>query len=358
MRRRPRLLLALVALAGALVANACGAQNDRNFTIGFKRVALDLAYRDEKIPLPKRADVVLPQPVPAQAAFLTQVRIPDRLTTPRAPLPHLTTGCNPAGPDAHPEHPATVFVTQPPKVGTYTTHNTGTVTIGGAVPVTLPFPKRGLLTIQNITHRDTQDPVNGPTKVFTYDVYVPGLDGGGTTTTYQVTYSPATLVGTVGQQVPGGSHAPQGELDLVRLQMTSSAGKIDFRPDPPVTIMAFKNGQGTTWSSAGIDKVDGTSMVVDGSVVQRTNIDLCGQVYDTYEIVSNEHIVNLRTGLRSDTSPTDPNVYHVATNYGGLFIHQHVNTTTSFPGSSGTPTIVTALYDQTFDAIAPVGDGG
>ena len=39
---------------------------------------------------------------------------------------------------------------------------------------------------------------------------------------------------------------------------------------------------------------DGTSMVVQGNVSQRKNIDLCGNLYDTYEVISNEHIVNLR----------------------------------------------------------------
>lgn len=355
--RKPAIRAGVAAIALGLMMSACGLDHGPSFTIGFRRVALDLSYQDEKLAAPPaRQDVVMPQPVPAQAALIAQVPIPAVLSpTPTfPPLPKQLTGCPAAGSDAHPEQPATVFVTQPPAVGVYTTHNKGTITLGGAVPVNLPFPAKGILMIQNITHSETDDPVNGPTQVFTYDVHVPGLDGGGTTTTYQVTYSPATLVGTVGQTA-GGSHAPQGELDLVRLVSKSAAGDIDFRPDPPVTIMSFKNGQGTSWNSAGIDRQDGTSMVVQGSVTQRKNVDLCGTVFDTYEVVSNEHIVNLRTGLRSDTSATDPNVYHVATNYGGLFIDQHIDTTTSFPGSSGTPTIITAVYDQTFDAITPAG---
>lgn len=351
--RRTRALVLCAVLA--VFAQACGGGSNRDFTIGFKRLALDLSYKDDSLPAPTRTDVMTPQPVPSFAAFLNQVRVPQHL---QSVAPSLFGPCATAPADAHPEHPATVFVTEPAAVGTYTTHNTGKITIAGALQVTLPFPPRGVLQIQHITHSDTDDPVNGPTKVFTYDVFVPGLDGGGTTTTYQVTYSPATLVGTAGQQVPGGSHAPQGELDLVRLQLKSSAGNIDFNPDPPITIMSFKNGQGTSWQSAGIDRADGTSMVVEGSVQRRVNVDLCGNLYDTYEVVSNEHIVNLRTGLRSDTSATDPNIYRVATNYGGLFIQQHIDTTTSFPGESGTPTVVTTQYDQTFDRITPLEAGG
>ena len=348
-------LMAIFGVA-ALLASACGFRKGPNFTIGFKRVALDLSYQDVALAAPPtRQDVVIVQPVPSQAAFLTQIVIPPNLTAPPPQgLPKQVSACPPAPEDAHPDQPATVFVAQPPAVGPYLTHNKGSITIQSTLPVTFPFPARGFLNIQNITRTSVNDPVNGPTEVFTYDVYVPGLDGGGTTTTYQVTYSPATLSGTVGQTA-GGSHAPQGELDLVRLVMKSSLGDIDFRPQPPVTIMSFKNGQGTSWNSGGIDQSDGTSMVVQGNVSQRKNIDLCGNLYDTYEVISNEHIVNLRTGLRSDTSATDPNVYHVATNYGGLFIEQHINTVTSFPGTSGTPVIITAVYDQTFDGIKPLG---
>lgn len=351
-RHRRRGAAAALA-AAALVSSACGLKHGPDFTIGFRRVALDLSYKDEALAKPPtHQDIVTALPVPSQAAFITQVAVPQ----PLAPigLPKARSDCPAAGADVHPDQPATVFVTTPPAIGTYTTHNKGSITIQSGVPITFPFPARGIITMRNITRSSNNDPINGPTDIFTYDVYVPSLDGGGTTTTYQVTYSPATLTGTVGQEL-GGSHAPQGELDLKRLQIKSAAGNVDFQPNPPVTIMSFKNGQGTSWNSAGIDQSDGTSMVVQGNVTQRKNIDLCGKVYDTYEVVSNEHIVNLRTGLKSDTSATDPNVYHVATNYGGLFIEQHIDTTTSFTGSSGAATIVTAVYDQTFDSIKPLG---
>lgn len=351
MSRRP-----LVLLGGllALVAAACGGGSDRDFTIGLKYVAIDLSYKDEELAAPPvREDVLVPQPVASQAAFLTQISVPDRLEpTQPTPLPRIE-DCPAAGPDANPEHPATVFVTQPPAAGVYLTHNEGTITLDGAIPVTFAFPRRGMIEIKNIQRAETEDALTGPTQVITYDLFVPGLEGG-TTTTYQVTYSPATTIGTI-EQTAGAGNAPRGELALVRLQMSSPQGDIDFRPEPPVTIVSFRTGQGTSWNSAGIDSSDGTSMVVQGSVTQRKNIDLCGELYDTYEVVSNEHIVNLRTGLRSDTSPTDPNRYYVATNYGGLFVSQHVNQTTSFPAESGTPTIITAVYDQTFDSISPVG---
>jgi hypothetical protein len=118
--------------------------------------------------------------------------------------------------------------------------------------------------------------------------------------------------------------------------------------------MAFKSGQGTTWNSAGTDQANGTSMVVSGSVSRRVNVDVCGTLYDTYEVISNEHIVNLQTGFRSDTDAQDPNVYRVATNHGGLFVQQHIHTATTVSDANGVPTSVTVNYDQTLDSVTPV----
>ena len=143
------------------------------------------------------------------------------------------------------------------------------------------------------------------------------------------------------------------ELDLVRLYIKSGDTTVDFQPNPPVTLMAFNKGQGSSWTSAGVDRRDGTSMVVEGTITKRTNVDLCGQVYDTYEVISNEHIANLRTGLTSNTDPNDPNVYDVATHYGGIFLRQHISTTTTFPTDSGTTTVV-SNYTQTLDSITPI----
>jgi hypothetical protein len=96
-------------------------------------------------------------------------------------------------------------------------------------------------------------------------------------------------------------------------------------------------------------------MVVSGSITRRINVDVCGELFDTYEVVSNEHIVNLNTGFRSDTDAQDPNVYRVATNYGGLFIQSHRHTTTTVTGTDGTVGSYVLNYDETFDRIKPAG---
>ena len=355
--RARRSCLATGAVLACLVTSACGFGHGPDFAIGFRRVALDLAYKDEALAKPPPApEVASPQslpPIPPYVAFQPPLtRVPQR-SFPELPQQD-PFACPKAGPDEHPENPVTVFATTPPKAGIYLLHNDGKVQLNALA--TFQMPKHSTIQIANVTHSQTNDPVNGPTDIITWDVIQPGLSGT-TTTTYRTTFSPSPVVATV-EQAASQAHAPSGELDLVHLVIKAGDTTVDFLPTPPVTLVAFKNGQGTSWTSAGIDQRDGpsqgTSMAVQGSITKRTNVDLCGKVYDTYEVASNEHIANLRTGLTSNTDPNDPNIYDVATQYGGLFIRQHITSTTTFPTDTGAVTIV-SNYNQTFDSINPLG---
>src|SRR4051794_36718493 len=356
--RRHRSWLAAVAVIACL-ASACGFGHGSDFAIGFRRVALDLSYKDESLAKPAAPQqIASPQSLPAIPPFVAFQ--PPLSRVPQRSFPELPQkdpfACPAAGSDEHPEQPVTVFATTPPKAGTYLLHNDGKVQLNALA--TFQMPKHSTIQIANVARSQTNDPAdpNGPTDIITWDVIQPGLSGQ-TITTYRSTFSPSPVVSTV-EQAASQAHAPSGELDLVHLVIRSGDTTVDFLPTPPVTLMAFKNGQGTSWTSAGIDQRDGpdqgTSMAVQGSITKRTNVDLCGKVYDTYEVVSNEHIANLRTGLTSNTDPNDPNIYDVATQYGGLFVHQHVTTTTTFPTQTGAVTIV-SNYNQTFDSITPLG---
>lgn len=353
--RGRRTLLAPVVLLACLVTQACGFSHGPDFAIGFRRVALDLSYKDAALAAPPtREDIGIPQPVISNGFFVnTLTPLKPVLAN---PFPEVTNQCPQAGPNEHPPDPVTVFAQSPPKAGTYLLHNTGTFKLGvGAVAAaTFNMPKHSLQEIKNVQRSQLNDPVNGPTDAITWDVLVPGLNGS-TVTTYRTTFSSSPPVSTVEQAAGApGTHGPAGELDLVHLVITSGSTTVDFLPTPPVTIMAFKNGTGTSWNSAGIDQRDGTSMVVQGSISKRVNVDLCGKVYDTYEVVSSERITNLRTGLESQTDPNNPNVYDIANQYGALTLHQHIGTTTVFNTDAGTTTIV-SNYDQTLDNLNPLG---
>jgi hypothetical protein len=342
------------SLLACLALQACGFGHGPDFNIGFRRVALDLSYKDQALAAPPTPEnTLIPQPVISSGLFVNLHPPIGKL--PENPFPTVTNTCPTAGPNEHPDDPVTVFAQVPPKPGTYLQHNTGKFSLGvGAVSGTFQMPKHSVEEIKNVTKSQINDPVNGLTDVIQWDVVVPGL-GGSTTTTYQTTFAGAPATSTIAQAagLPN-SHAPAGELDLVHLVIVSGDTTVDFKPDPPVTLMAFKNGTGTSWNSAGIDQRDGTSMVVEGSITKRVNVDLCGKVYDTYEVSSQEHITNLKTGLTSNTDPNDPNIYDIATQYGALTLHQHITTTITFPTDAGTTTIV-SNYDQTLDSLDPFG---
>src|SRR3954464_1524024 len=106
-----------MALLACLVAPACGLGNGPDFTIGFRRVALDLAYQDQAFSTPPaKQDIVIPQPVPAAGTFVIN-QPPFRSTptpTPRIPQPPVNL-CPTASPDSHPDQPVTVFALVPPK---------------------------------------------------------------------------------------------------------------------------------------------------------------------------------------------------------------------------------------------------
>jgi len=92
-------------------------------------------------------------------------------------------------------------------------------------------------------------------------------------------------------------------------------------------------------------------MVVQGQITKREPIDVCGTMVDTYRVESTEQIVNVEQGYSSKTHDGDPNVYNVATQYGGLLVQQHTATTTTF-ASSGTTLII--VNTSTVTSTKPV----
>ncbi|MDQ1397164.1 MAG: hypothetical protein QOG64_2423, partial [Acidimicrobiaceae bacterium] len=107
--RRPRRSW-VAALIGVVCVGlpACGFSHGPDFAIGFRRVALDLSYKDESLATPPtHEDVVIPQPVVSNGAFVTfqlpPVTLPSRpqptTPTPRVPIDT----CPTAGPDEHPD---------------------------------------------------------------------------------------------------------------------------------------------------------------------------------------------------------------------------------------------------------------
>src|SRR5581483_6304849 len=69
--RARRRVVVPIALLLALVSQACGFSHGPDFSIGFRRVALDLSYKDEALAAPPtRENVLVPQPVISNGFFV------------------------------------------------------------------------------------------------------------------------------------------------------------------------------------------------------------------------------------------------------------------------------------------------
>jgi hypothetical protein len=354
MRGTRHRLLALAAVL-AVIASACGGGGGRGFEIGLKRVAVDLSFSDptkQPPPIVVTVEQVLQAPPPPTLPGFTTAVAPEVLKPPPV-KPVRVDPCPKAGPDAHPDRPVRVFATTDPPAGLFSTHSSGTFTLGvGVGTFTAAYPKRGLFAIKNIRHDQGSDPVNGITTKILYDVVETGVDGVEVTTTYQTTNTPSSIPGQVQRTATVGPE-PSGALELVKVVRHSATGITEFNPRPAVTIMSFRTGEGTSWSSAGIDQSNGTALAVQGSIVSRELVDVCGTIYDTYKVSSTERFTNLGSGFSSQTDPQDPNIYNVATQLGGLFISRHVSTTTTAPGADGSTVNLILKYTSVLDSVTP-----
>ena len=141
-------------------------------------------------------------------------------------------------------------------------------------------------------------------------------------------------------------------LLLLQRETTTADGAMTFTPDPPLTLVEHADGEGHTWRSAGVDVETGTAMVIDGLVERREPVDVCGTMHDAYRVVVTERMVNLATGDTSGTAEGDANVYHVASQLGGLVLREDLHFTQAITTADG-PAVVEWEYVSTQDSTEP-----
>ncbi|MHB1925381.1 MAG: hypothetical protein ACYCSJ_11890 [Acidimicrobiales bacterium] len=355
---------ARVAAAG-LVLTGCGLNAGRGFQVGVKQVGVNLAFANGSL-LTTRVVHLLPEPVAGYGAFLAQISNLDNVQTVNgaqppglSPLrPHPT--CPTAGPGARPDQPIKVLVTEPPAPGLYTEHNTGRFTlVEDGLSLSGQYPAQGEYTIQNEKTDSSTDstPVqgeagpNGTVTDFYYDLVEVGVDGSETTTTYRDHIVQGSAVNKA-QLEAGTGPGTTGELDLVKQVVQNSQGTSTFQPSSPVEMVAFNKGVGDSWNSVGVDTNTGTIMTVQGSIKAIDNVDVCGRVVEAYRVVSNEKISNTQSGFTSATNTSDPNVYEIAPQFGGIMVRQHIDTTTTYT-SGGSATVVDLNYTSTLNSVHP-----
>ena len=129
-RKRGRLVCVLIV--ASVIAAGCGRADDP-LEIGFRRVALDLAFKDADKANPVDDRTIVRRFVDGDDFALEELepepRVVRRVRVVTRPAPRV---CDKAPEGATPEFPAFAVVKDPPKVGQYSRHNEGKLTINSA----------------------------------------------------------------------------------------------------------------------------------------------------------------------------------------------------------------------------------
>lgn len=316
--------LIVVALALSVLP-ACGTRKTPP-QMGLQRIALDLAFKadpDASPPPPTvRFQDLPPLPTPIQPSVVFTPEGGLATLPPRRGLPPLRNACPDAAPDAAPAQPVSVAIAKPPLAGSYDVRNKGTLQIaGGVFNLSTPYPAVTSKEVLNVV--DTTPPPNAlgqqGTRTLTFDVRE-ALGDSYTLTRYSVT--PTAL-----------------EMTYRETKVGATVAK--FSPTPAITIVGLGTGEGASWNSAGTDLTSGTTGIVQGKILKRETVDVCGTLVDTYRVQSSERFVSLNgtstyssatkdtTNAPNNTGPGLPNFYNVATQLGGIFMSVETHTTTT-----------------------------
>jgi len=343
-RRRHRRSTAAALAAVACLASACGFSHGTTLNIGLRRVGVNLAFANGQLnPPPVIEHIVVPAGV-GPSSMVSDIAFNNQTYYPPVNQMHFAPAfgvCKKAPAGAVPTVAAPAAVSTKPKAGTYLTHETGkfnladgNLKLGGQVP---PYGVFEIAKVSQTTASGGLTAVTG-TQNITWQVIAQGL-GTITTTTYEATNK---------------------QLELVSQTVNASSKTYSFTPTPAVEIMGF-GGVGSSWHSVGVDHNSGTVMTVSGSILAEQPVDVCGTMYDSYKVQSSEQITNVTAGVSSQTSSSDPNIYWVATEFGGLFLAQHIDETETIATSpvavafTGGAAITLSLdYTSTLSSVTPV----
>jgi hypothetical protein len=318
-------------MAVAALLPACAGSGPGGIEFGLKRIALDLAFKDENATQAKpQLAFQVPLPIASVGSLQTNVQY-------RQPLPFVHVNDCPVAPEgAIAQTPVRASVPKLPEPGRYEYNLAGTFELQSALlPLKGPLPKAETREVRDGKVIPGQtSAINGAPVTDSYEfvIFQPGLvSGTSMTRTYRATPT---------------------ELQLVQQVVTTADGAAAFNPTPPITLMKMPATEGATWNSAGIDTETGTSMIVQGTIEKREPVDVCGTLVDTWRVRSSERIVNLAgassfTSQTSDTNnapasdgPGKPNVYHISPNIGGLLVADEEHTVTKLNSTIGPVTII------------------
>jgi hypothetical protein len=354
-------------LAAALLAAGCGG-GESPLEIGFRRVALDLAFKDADKAPPAQAGQVIRQVFDVDYDYIDEEpqpevrrvirRIPPAQTTPKRECPVAPDGSTPST-------VAFQTIKEPPKVGTYPRHNEGTITVElPTQTIELPVPPLSKWDIPRVDfvkaalvlNNQDEELLNPPAPARSDSVFLDMpefeitrrlLTGYSTTDTFRYTYHGAS----------GGDF-----LYLVKRVTVARGVERVFQPTPPIRYVRLNVPQGDIQDSgavhAGIDRESNMALAVQSQIVDREFVDVCGEVVDTFKVQIQEQFVDLSqtppvvSGNEGDTV----NFWNIQFDNGLLIVREEVNSTlrmsTQVAGAP-VPIVVRYRYITTLDKLDP-----
>jgi hypothetical protein len=383
MNHRSKTRWAVLLLASLLVTTACGKKPDP-LDLGFKRVSLDLVFKDAAKAAP--AD---PQKVQTVVQFFNEdyapieeeaaeepARTPTRRVPPSRREPTIPP-CLTAAPNTTPDIPALSATKDPPQVGTYRRKNTGSIRLNvpPLIDVSLPYPPFTAWTVTDLRSdvgtvatnpKDDDDlpldqvprlnPDPRADVVLAPVVHRFTLTRNVSSDTRTVdTYQYYDDRGTVDLE---SSERDGDGLYLVKREWFSRFGHRVFEPTPPVMITAIGDEHETqeVVVTSGVDRTTNAVMTVHTQIVSREDIDVCGDVYGTYRVEFDETLVEVGSDgqpvVSGNQDTGKKNVWNISFNLGLRVIREEVHRIDRFTVDN-VPAEVTWDYTSNLMNFAP-----
>ena len=195
----------------------------------------------------------------------------------------------------------------------------------------------------------------------TLEILRPGSGDSFSVTTYRLTNRKLQLVRTITKTSGGEStFAPAGNPPIMDV---GAAVAVDVQGTGNGGQLVGKDGVGNTWSASGTDPATGASTVIDGTIVSREPVKLCGEVVEAWRVETSERFVDVQSGVVSQTTdivgachpgpagqPCAPskNIRWIATQHGALIVREELHMQVT---QGGTTTWIEK--NETVDALQP-----
>lgn len=261
-------------------------------------VPLDLAMRQQQVDVKFAGPQASPSPAPPLAYTLPPPLNLSGVTAAAPPVTVQPSPCPALAELAVAKDPATSGIANPPPTGSYPMRSGGTFSLGSSLKGTL---SPVLTNLRSDSPHPGSDSLDGA-----YQDYLVFLAHD-----FQNYWAFDFRLANDKPGTPGIQLVSMGWKDAVR-------GDFAFFPTVPLQFIQTPLAIGNSWSSAGLDPNNQTSVQISGSVPAKVTVNACGVALDAYQVHIDGHIASPTLQL---TWTAD---YDIGSQYGGLILAEHV----------------------------------